>query len=236
MRTAWLIARREIVWEVFGDRGSLLRSAFFVVLPVLFVISARGTGTGPRADGAILTFAFQSTFVPALTGVALIAATFTSEKENQTLVPLLAAPIRDLDILVGKLIGMLLPVTAICIASLAVYYGLASALYGHARVARVLPFEVLYAAVVLAFLYVLTAGSWVLIFAARVRTSRAAQQMAGLVIGLSIIVLGILGAAALALFQGWGLVALGLGLVASDVVALEIARRAWQREETVARI
>lgn len=236
MRKAWLIARREITWELFGDRGSILRTSLFALLPIFFAFSARSSGGGPRLDGALLALALQSSFIPALTGVGLIASTFTAEKENQTLVPLLAAPIRDFDIVAGKLIGMLIPVTATCAASLGVFYVLSGLLYGWPRVAHVLPPEILYSLVVVSFLYLLTAGSVALIVAARVRTSRAAQQLAGLVIGISILVAAFLGAGAVVLFDGWGLVVLGVVLVALDVVALEIARRAWQRSEVIARI
>lgn len=237
MRKAWLIAQREITWELFGDRGSVIRTSLFALLPIFFAVSARGSGGGgPRLDGALLGLALQAAFIPALTGVGLIASTFTAEKENQTLVPLLAAPIRDFDIVAGKLIGMLIPVTATCAASLGVFYVVSGWLYGWPRIARVLPPEVIYSLVVVSFLYLLTAGSVALIVAARVRTSRAAQQLAGLVIGLSILITAVLGAGAIALFEGWGLVILGVVLVALDIVALEIARRAWQRSEVIARI
>lgn len=236
MRKAWLIAQREITWELFGDRGSVVRTSLFGLLPIFFAISARSGGGGPRLDGALLGLALQAAFIPALTGVGLIASTFTAEKENQTLVPLLAAPIRDFDIVVGKLIGMLIPVTATCAASLGVFYAASGLLYGWTRIARVLPLEVLYSLVVVSFLYLLTAGSVALIVAARVRTSRAAQQLAGLVIGLSILVVAVLGAGAVALLDGWGLVVLGVVLVGIDVLALEVARRAWQRSEVIARI
>ncbi len=236
MRKAWLIARREITWELFGDRGSVIRTSLFALLPIFFAFSARSGGGGPRLEGALLGLALQSAFIPALTGVGLIASTFTAEKENQTLVPLLAAPIRDFDIVAGKLLGMLIPVTATCAASLGVYYVMCGWLYGWPRIARVLPPEIIYSLIVVSFLYLLTAGSVALIVAARVRTSRAAQQLAGLVIGVSILVTAFLGAGAVALFDGWGLVVLGVVLVAVDVVALEIARRAWQRSEVIARI
>ena len=42
----WLIAWREIRWEVFLDRASLLRTAIFVVIPIFFVLSNRGIAPG----------------------------------------------------------------------------------------------------------------------------------------------------------------------------------------------
>jgi ABC-type transport system involved in multi-copper enzyme maturation permease subunit len=232
----WLIAWREIRWEVFLDRGSILRTGFFVVIPLFFVISNRGIAPGPAGDATLLGLALQSVFFPALSGVALIAATFSAEKENGTLVPLLAAPIRDFDIVLGKLVGMLVPVMAAVVVTLAAGYGLAAYRYGAARVARALTPELLYAMLVLSLLYLVTTGSVTMIVAARVKTSRAAQQIAGLVIALSAVVFAGVGFLASRIGEGWPLLALGLALVLLDVVALDIARRVWNREEVIGRV
>ena len=236
MGKAALIAWREIRWEIFGDRGAVMRTGLFALLPILFVLSSRGMGRGGPNDISILVLALQSTLIPALSGVALIASTFTQEKENGTLVPLLASPIRDIDIVVGKLLGMVAPVMAICAGSLAVFYVLGSFMYGAARMGGALPAEILFALLVVAFLYLMTAGSWVLIVAAMVRTTRAGQQISGLMIGLSAAIFAVLGIAASRIADGWALVALGVFFVAADVVALEIARRVWRRGEVIGRL
>lgn len=231
MSKALLIAWREIRWEIFGDRASVLRLGFFGVLPIAFVL------TSPRASGlGILTLALQSTMLPALSGVALIVSTFTQEKENGTLVPLLAAPVHDIDIVVGKLMGMIGPVALTSAGSLAFFYALAVGQYGIDRVQSALPPEILYALFVLSLLYVLTAGSWVLIIAALVRTSRAGQQLSGLVVGLSIVAFASLGLVASRVAEGWALVGLGVVIVLCDAVALEVARRVWQRSEVIGRL
>jgi len=233
MRSALLIAWREIRWEIFGDRGAVVRMGVFAILPIVFVLTNRN----PRqTDLALFTLALQSALFPALSGVALIASTFTQEKENGTIIPLLASPVRDIDIVVGKLIGMIGPVLTVCIGSIALYYLLASTQYGAARVARGLPPQTIFALVVAAFLYLLTAGSWVLIVAAMVKTTRAGQQIAGLLIGVSVAVFTGLGLVASQIADGWALVALGVILVVSDVIALEVARRVWRREEVLARL
>ena len=94
----------------------------------------------------------------------------------------------------------------------------------------------MYALVVVALLYLLTAGSWVLIVAALVKTSRAGQQISGLLIGLSVAIFSGLGFAAANIANGWALVGLGVLLVIADVAALEVARRVWRREEVLARL
>jgi ABC-type Na+ efflux pump permease subunit len=233
---AALIAWREIRWEVFLDRASLLRSGIFVVIPLIFVLTNRTIAPGLRGDLSILALALQSVFFPALGGVALIASTFVAEKENGTIVPLLAAPIRDMDIVVGKLVGMVVPVMTACVFTLAASYALASVRYGPERVADVLTPGVLYALAVLAFLFLITVGSVTMIVAVRVKSTRAAQQIAGLIIGLSAVFLGSVGFIASQVAEGWPLLAIGVLLVLFDAVALELARRAWQRGEVMARV
>jgi ABC-type Na+ efflux pump permease subunit len=233
VRDALLIAWREIKWEIFGDRGAVLRMGVFALLPVVFVLTNR---TARVNDLALFTLALQSALFPALSGVALIASTFTAEKENGTIIPLLASPVRDIDIVVGKLLGMIIPVFTLCVGSIALYYVLASAQYGAERVSAALPPELVYALVMVALLYLLTAGSWVLIIAALVKTTRAGQQLAGLIIGLSVAAFAALGITAARVEDGWALVVLGVALVLSDGVALEIARRVWRREEVLARL
>ena len=236
MGKAALIAWREIRWEIFGDRAAVLRTGLFAILPIFFVLSNRESTLGGSGSGAILLLALQSVLIPALSGVALISSTFTQEKENGTLVPLLAAPVRDMDIVLGKLLGMVGPVMTICASSLAVYYVLGSLIYGAVRMQRALPIEILYALLVVAFLYLITAGSWVMIIAAIVKTTRAGQQIAGLMIGLSAALFGILGVAAARIADGWALVGLGIALVIADLIALEVARRVWQRGEVIGRL
>ncbi|HUQ42718.1 MAG TPA: hypothetical protein VM052_09465, partial [Candidatus Limnocylindrales bacterium] len=86
MSDALRIAWREIRWEIFGDRGAVVRMSFFAILPILFVFAERGRPN----DASIFVLALQCAFFPALSGVALIASTFTQEKENGTIIPLLA--------------------------------------------------------------------------------------------------------------------------------------------------
>jgi ABC-type transport system involved in multi-copper enzyme maturation permease subunit len=233
---AWYIAWREIRWEVFLDRASLLRLAVFVVIPMFLVLSNRSIGRGLEGDLAILGIAVQCVIFPAFSGVALIAATFTAEKENGTLVPLLAAPIRDFDIVFGKLAGMLIPVMTASVVTLSAGYALSAYRYGADRVAEVLTPALLYSLLVLALLYIVTTGSVTMIVAARVRSSRAAQQLAGLVIALSAAFFGALGYVTSQIGEDWGWIAIGVGLVLFDVLALELARRAWQRAEVIARV
>ena len=236
MRKAWLIAWREIRWEIWGDRGSFLRQGVFFLVPLLLILTSRGEAPGPRLDRTIILLAAQSALLPAISGVALIASTFSQEKENGTLVPLLAAPIRDLDIVVGKLVGMLVPMTLLSVATLAVAYLASIWTFGARAVQHALTPELLYALVVVSFFYVLSTGAWVLVVAARVRSSRAAQQLSGILIAITLGAFATAGAVAATLWDGWGLLALAALIAVIDLVALELARRGWQRSEVIARL
>lgn len=231
-----LISWREIRWEVFLDRGSLLRIGIFIIVPVIFLLSSRGLPPGTAGELTLVGLALQCVFFPALSGVALIASTFIAEKENGTLVPLLAAPIRDFDIVLGKLVAMIVPVMTACIVTLAAGYGLAVYRYGAPRVTATLTPQLLYAVLVLALLFLITTGSLTMIVAARVRSSRTAQQIAGVIIAFSVAAFAGLGYGASQVGEGWPLLGVGVGLVLFDVLALEVARRFWQREEVMARV
>lgn len=232
MRKAWLLARREII-EQYSDRGAVLRALFFVALPVGLIALNRGGGRSP--DVLIFIFALQAALLPTATAINAAAGSFAAEKEAQTLVPLLAAPIRDIDIVAGKLMSLLVPTAGLSIVSLAAYYVAASVIFGEERIAQLLVPATLFGLFALAVFFILTVGAWVMVVSARVGSQRTAQQIAGLVLGGMIVLLSAIGSA----FQNVS-VELVLGLVvailASDIAALELARRFWNREEAVARL
>ncbi len=232
MRKALLLARREII-EQYSDRGAVFRALFFVALPVGLIVINRGGSRSP--DILILIFGIQAALLPTATAVNAAAGSFAAEKEAQTLVPLLAAPIRDIDIVAGKLMGVLIPAAGLSIVSLAAYTVAASVIFGEQRIAGLLTAPVLFGLFALAVFFILTVGVWVMVISARVGSQRTAQQIAGFVLGGMIVLLTAVGSA----FQNvsaevvFGLV---LAVLASDLAALELARRFWNREEAVARL
>jgi len=137
-----MLARREIV-EQYSDRGAAFRALFFVALPIALIFLNRGTG-GRSPDPILLIFALQAALLPTATAINAAAGSFAAEKEAQTLVPLLAAPIRDIDIVAGKLMAVLLPAAGLAIVSLAAYYTAASVVFGQERVERLLTPTTLY--------------------------------------------------------------------------------------------
>ncbi|HEY8807290.1 MAG TPA: hypothetical protein VIN70_06875 [Candidatus Limnocylindria bacterium] len=232
MKKALLLARREIV-EQYSDRGALLRAVFFVALPIALIQINRGGGRA--SDAFILIFALQAALLPTATAINAAAGSFAAEKDAQTLVPLLAAPIRDIDIVAGKLLGVIGPAAVLALVSLAAYDAAASLEFGQERVARILGPTTLYGLFALAVFFILTIGAWVMVVSARVGSQRTAQQIAGFVLGGMVVALSAIGS----LLQSIPVeVVLGvvIAILLSDLVALELARRLWDREEAVARL
>ena len=233
MRKALLLARREIV-EQYSDRGALLRALFFVALPIALIFLNRGTG-GRGPDAIILIFALQAALLPTATAINAAAGSFAAEKEAQTIVPLLAAPIRDIDIVAGKLIAVLAPAAGLAIVSLLAYDLAASVVFGQERIARLLTPTTLYGLFALAVFFILTIGAWVMVASARFASQRTAQQIAGFVLGGMVVALSAIGS----LLQSIPLeviVGVAIGVLLSNLLALELARRFWDREEAVARL
>ncbi|HEV2009999.1 MAG TPA: hypothetical protein VGS17_03110 [Candidatus Limnocylindria bacterium] len=232
MRKALLLARREII-EQYSDRGAIIRALFFVGLPIALVQLNRGSGRAP--DGFILIFALQAALLPAATAINAAAGSFAAEKEAQTLVPLLAAPIQDIDIVAGKLLAVLAPAAGLSVISLTAFDVASSAVYGADRVARVLGPATLYGLFALSVFVILTIGAWVMVVSARVGSQRTAQQIAGFVLGGMIVTLSAIGGAIQNL-AAEVVIGVVVAILISDLVALELARRFWNREEAVARL
>jgi ABC-type Na+ efflux pump permease subunit len=229
---ALVLARREIV-EQYSDRASIVRALFLIALPIVLIQLNRSAAGSP--DSSILVFALQAALLPAATAINAAAGSFAAEKEAQTLVPLLAAPIRDIEIVAGKLIGVMVPAAALSVVSLLTYFAAASQRFGAERIAQVLDPVMMIELFGLSVLFNLTLGSWVMVVSARVPSQRAAQQIAGLV--LAGVIVGLTAVSSVIGNIPTGLIPGGiLAVLASDVIALQLAQRLWNREEAVARL
>jgi ABC-type Na+ efflux pump permease subunit len=79
-------------------------------------------------DARVQLFLFQQFLLmflltPITGAMALAAHSVVGEKQARTLEPLLATPISTLHLLVGKVLGALLPTLAIALAGIALYFG-----------------------------------------------------------------------------------------------------------------
>lgn len=111
---AWLVARKDLL--IMKKRKSILAMMF--VLPVLL-----GTGLPVIIDNLIMrkspsiievaqllgSFAYFFILLSALIPLYISSYSIVGEKSEKSIEPLLAAPISDSEILLGKYIGVLLP-------------------------------------------------------------------------------------------------------------------------------
>jgi len=233
VRKAFMLARREII-EQYSDRASIIRALFLTLLPIVLLEVNRRQGAR-TADASLVVFAVQAALLPAATAINAAAGSFAAEKEAQTIVPLLATPIRDFYIVAGKLLGVLVPAAVLSALSLIAFYAAASQAFGVAEVARVLEPITMAKLFALSVFFILTIGAWVMVVSARAPTQRAAQQIAGLV--LAGLVIGVTAVGSLVQSIRTELVVgVIIAVALSDLGALELARRLWNREEAVARL
>jgi ABC-2 type transport system permease protein len=154
--------------------------------------------------------------IPITGAMALAAHSVVGEKQARTLEPLLATPITTFELLVGKVLGSLLPTLAIAIAGLALYFS-GIGLFTEPGVARAMVnarTAVLVAVVGPAA--ALVALQTAIVISSRVNDPRTAQQF-----GVLIIIP--LSALLIAQFIGsvW-LSAAGLGLIGGGLLAVWI--------------
>jgi hypothetical protein len=111
----------------------------------------------------------------------------------------------------------------------------ASQRFGAARIAEVLDPVTTLELFGLSVLAILSLGSWVMVVSARVPSQRAAQQVAGLV--LAGVVVGLTAVSSVIGNISTGFIIGGVvAVLVSDLVALQLAQRLWNREEAVARL
>ncbi len=108
MRSALVIARRELTGYVSSSMGWIVAAAMLLVDGLLFYAMALGPAAGPRLSAIVLGrfFWVTSGLVP-IAAVALSVRLLTEERQLETLVLLGTAPVRDREIVLGKFLAAL---------------------------------------------------------------------------------------------------------------------------------
>jgi len=130
---SWIMARTEIRM-VFKSRQVKMIPIMIVTMTVLFGILIGWVVFGlPVAPGEGLTFfnvmmtttmGMTTIMLPVILPVMIAAESIVGEKERHTLVPLLATPLTDSQLLLGKFLTALIPGLAVAYANLALSIGL----------------------------------------------------------------------------------------------------------------
>lgn len=224
--------------------GLSLVVLFGVALPLLFGLLLPLPLRGQFGKDAVLFPLSGMLAVGALAGMQLVVDSFAGERERHTLETLLASPLRDSDILWGKILTVTTYTWVLSVLEGVLGLLTVRVLYGASRVPwpDALLTVQLGALAFLASLLVVLLGT---IVSLRARTVRSGQQiLAGLIIPLVFLPLGLSVAIALDLFgDGQGLsigaepnVLAFLGLVALGLLnaaAFAVVRFAFRRPRLI---
>lgn len=240
LQTTWLIARRGAV-ESLRDRMTVGVSAIWaLVIPFLIVLlvirpqaSQVDAATGGTLGILVAIYLLVVGLMPASGAIGIASGLFAGEKEQGSLLPLLATPASNRAIFAGKVLGAVLPAL--------VYAGLAEISYltevwllvGGTMLGR-LPLAVSLAMLALVPADAVLGAVVASLVSSRVRTYQSAQMLTSLAL---VPIMGALFGLAMQM-QRWGSWSLAIavgGIVVLDVLLVVVSAATWQREEVMAR-
>lgn len=146
-----------------------------------------GAGAGLSPEARIQAFLLQQflfllLLTPTTGAMALAAHAIVGEKQARTLEPLLATPITTLELLVGKVLGSLIPTLAISAAGIALYFGGVAALAEPGVARAVLTPRTWVLVLLVTPLSALVSLQFTILVSSRVNDARTAQQFGVLIV------------------------------------------------------
>ena len=216
-----------------GDLGGLLS-----ILPEVIRTEIAGFNENQTIAYLMLTFVFMPFFllIPAMASSVIASDSFAGEKERKTIEGLLATPLTDAELMVGKMLVAFVPSMLVTFASFAAYTAIVDflgfPLFGRfvlPNINWVLSIFLLSPAVAIAGIAV------TVIVSARVKGFRESQQLSvliivpimGLVVGQALGVLLLVPEVIIILFVVFAII---------DVIILRIGLGMFEREEILSRI
>ena len=234
---SWIVAAKDI--KVFFRKRYTLYS--LVVFPVIIgiglpfvlhlVITRQGAAIAPRLTDLMSAFAFFFAIGASLIPTLLASYSLVGEKVEKSLEPLLAAPVTDSELLLGKGIGAFIPsIGSLYIGS--VVFMVLSDLFTHGTLGYYYfpNWNIAILLLILMPLLSVLSVEWSVIVSARATDPRAAQ-LQGILIGIPLYVIYVateVGAIKLTASTIW--IIAGAAFIA-DLILFFLSTKTFQREE-----
>jgi ABC-type transport system involved in multi-copper enzyme maturation permease subunit len=240
LSVAWAIGWRHI-HESLQNRSTYVMGLFFLALPAALLVftlrpaflSARSPAAAAQLSGLLALYFLMAGLLPCNWSVGIAAGAFAAEKEQGSLVPLLATPASNASIFSGKILGAVLPALAMGALGVVFFLTEVSFLFGN-RVLAYLPLGFAVITVALMPGVSLLGAALSSMISARVNTEQVANQYGSLILSLIwFLLFGVVLRTAV-----WGLQAYAGAVVVVYVVAVAlilISAATWRREEVMAR-
>jgi len=236
---AWIIASKDL--SIFRKKKSIFYTMIIfplfvsIGLPLLiYFIAGQSAGTPNIVSGLPLiinAFAFFFLIGAATLPTTIASYTIVGEKQEQSLEPLLATPVRDREILLGKSIGALLPpLLAIWIGGV-IFMGMIDAITSGLLGYLYFPNAVM--AVIMLLLVPLAAVTSVevsVFVSARVNDVRTAQQLGSLIV-IPFALIYVLGEANVLPLTVPYLLILAVIILVADIGLFSLAVSTFRRDE-----
>jgi len=236
---AWIIALKDL--SIFRKKKSIFYSVIIfplfvsVGLPLLIRFISKGSMGTPDVQSGLPTvinaFAFFFIIGSATLPTTIASYTIVGEKQEQSLEPLLATPITDREILLGKSIGALLPPLAAIWIGGVIFMGLIDAFTFDMLGYPYYPNAVM--AVIMLLLVPLAAITSVetsVLISARVNDVRTAQQLGSLIV-IPFALIYVLGETGVVPLTVPYLLVLAAIILVADIGLFSLAVSTFRREE-----
>ena len=240
LRTTWLIARRGAIESLRDHLTQGVSVVFSLAIPfvlVMLVVRPLVHRSGAEAAGAVGTaiasYLLVVGLMPSSGSIGIAAGMFAGEKEQGSLLPLLASPASNRAIFAGKVLGAVIPSLLYAAVAVTTYLAEVWLLFGW-QTLRLLPLALSIAMVALVPANAVLGAAVASLVSSRVRTYQIAQMLSGLAV---FPVTGILFGLAIQM-QRWEPIYLFVAvavLVALDALLVVIGAATWRREEVMAR-
>lgn len=236
MKHAIIICRKELT-EIMREKKLVIPFFLFpIVLLVVFSFALRGTISDPEALQRTMgkhfpMFLMVLGIVGAAFSLGIAVESFVGEKERKTFEPLLATPLSDRELFLGKcLAATLLPIVVSYVVEF-LFFGMIAFQFVRAHLQFTVPLGQILFVVVLIPLIALLMCSLVVIVSARSSSAKGAGQVVGFIIVPLVIFFQNAGPAIMR--SDTKMILTAATIVGIDVLNLYVGSRVFQREKLI---